>query len=445
MIRKYLADRALRRQGIQHAAHAYRAFTDAVDKIRFSILDMIRGGNGKEYLQYFKGWVYSCIMARADGLADLVWSVKVRSYAAQGGSTLAPAAHWLVRLKENPNPLPWVTWKSIIKSIEYWQSITGEAYLWTPAVGGSAKPNQIWIIPPMLIKPVGGGNDAILSHFEMTTPRGIVRIPKENMIYLPLLGPSPDLVGSVMRGVSRVGAAIDVVEVEHYIHGYLRSYFAKHAVPEFIVESEGGAEMYSADWEQFLARWLEKHQGMTPGTPMGYLPAGWKLREINTTANKETLLGMAEKNLVSILGVFKVPKGILTGEYDSKAPATSFRAMKYTFQAGTLAPLAGEIAEVWTRWARLHDPTVTIEIEPIEWKDPDVTQKDELHRLSTGRATINNLREENGEDLLPPELGDVIFFGSPPIPLLLVISGGNKSTPPTTESPPPNITTESSS
>ncbi len=421
MVREFLAFRALRRSGAQQAAAAYRAFTTTVERIRFSILDTIRGGSGKEYLQHFKGWVYAAIMARADGLADLTWTIKLRSYTAQGGSAAAPANHWLVTLKENPSPLPWVTWRTICKAVEYWQSIAGEAYIWAPKVGGSAKPNQMWIVPPMLVKPIGGDSGLSLSHYEMLTPRGAVKIPKENMVYLPLLGPAGDLVGSMMRGQARIGAAIDVVEVDHHIHAYLRAYFAKHAVPEFVVESEGGAELYSQDWDKFLTRWLEKHQGV-PGVPMGYLPAGWKLREINTTANKETLLGMAEKNLVAILGIFKVPKGILTGEYDSKAPATSFRAMKYTFLAGTIAPLGGEIAEVLTRWARLHDASVTIEIEPVEWKDPDVTQKDELHRLATGRATINDLRTENGEELLPPELGDVVFFGSPPIPLRLVLA-----------------------
>lgn len=403
-----------------------RPMVKKVDALRSGILTYFRSDIAGNYLEYFRGWVYACIMARADGLADLTWQVKVRSPSSQGGSELAGPDNWFVRLLEQPNPLPWVTWKTIVKSIEVWQSLTGEAYLWTPKVGGGSKPNQIWVVPATCCRPIASDED-LFGGFEMTTPRGTVRIPREEMIYLPLLGPAIDFASSMMRGQSRVAMALDVIQVEHYIHAYLKQYFAKNAVPEFVIESETGAEMYSHDWEAFLQRWLQHHQGAEAGVPMGYLPAGWRLKEVNTTANKDSLLGMADKNLETIIGIWKVPRGILTGQYDAAAPASSFNALRYTFLKGAISPVAGEIAAIVSRWAQLHDRSTILDVEPVTWSEPAEVRADELHRLVTGRATINDLRLENGEGELPVEQGGVVFLGRDLIALSSILDSRESS------------------
>jgi hypothetical protein len=409
---------------------ALRSFSDVMDAVRWRVTEMTSGRfmQRRDYLEFFNGWTYACIEARAQGYAELTHRITARKGLLSDERVAVAPDHWLAKLIDRPSPMPWVTFKSILKMIEYWQSLAGAAYIWTPVAEGEQYPTSMWVVPPKYIKPIGGkdakGKAVPFIGYEMKLP-GMdrpLRLDPTRVIYLPLTGPTNDFHGSMMQGHSRIGRALEVIEVDRYILQYLRTYFAKNATPEFVVESDNQAEMYTADWEAFLQRWLQHHQTADPSVhvPMGFLPGGWKLREVNNTANKAALIDMAERNLNALIGVFKTPKGVLTGQYDTSAPAASFNALWYTFLKGTVSPLANENAAIFTRWAQLWDIAIEIDVEPVTWSDPEEVRKDEWHRVKMARATINKIREENGEDPLPPgQGGDVLLFGESLEPLAL--------------------------
>lgn len=401
-------------------ARTVRTFTQQVSSLRDLVAQIFIGGRAQRYVQYFTGWVFSCIAACAEATADLVWAVKLRGLKE---NTDAPMMHWFRLLMENPNPaIPWVTWKTIIRLIRAWRDIEGEAYVWAPK-NGHDKPSQLWVVPPYLVEPYfheesDQQTGERVGRFRFRWTQTQKAIPDGEIVYFPRIQPSADLMRGMTRGQGLVAMALDVIEIERYIKGYLRSYFAKNAMPEFVIESEG--EIHGTDYEQFLKTWLEKHQGVEAGRPLGFMPQGWKLREINTTANKKMLQEMGQQNLTAIRGIWRVPLGILTGEFNSTAPATEAVQQHFIFKKYTIAPDAGEIAAIWTRWIQeYHDRTAILEVEPVEWSDPNEVRADELHRLKTGRVTINELRQENDELPIPAtEGGDLLMIGDTLDPLV---------------------------
>jgi hypothetical protein len=399
---------------------AIRSMSMAIGDLRSNLTQLLFGNHrSMKYLMYFKGWVFACINAIAEGLADMEWQAKIK----KGADTeVAPDAHWLSQLMQNPNPaLPWVTWDTIVKGIEYWQEIAGAAMVWTPK-NGATKPSQMWIVPPGIIRPdmaseINPQTGQKTNRFRFVWSHTGKELPDGEIAYFPELGPDLDMVSGMTNGQPRIEKAIDVIEIEHYISAFLKSHFARHAVPDFVIEFDNTAgEFHKNDWEAFLKRWLEKYQGdgspagELGGAPIGYLPAGGKLREVASTTNKKALQEMGMQNVTAIRGVFRVPMGILTGEFNSSAPATEAIQQHFIFKKFTLSPRAKHHAAIWTRWVRKHDATASIEVEPVEWSDPNEARADELHRVHTGRATINDLRRENNEEPLPPEQGDVLFF-----------------------------------
>jgi len=121
--------------------------------------------------------------------------------------------------------------------------------------------------------------------------------------------------------------------------------------------------------------------------------------------------------------------GILTGEFDSGAPATSWRGQQYTLYQNEIGPCAKYIGTVLTQWVQMRDPALIIDHEPIAWNDPEEVRADERHRLGTGQSTINDIREENGLEPAPAEIGDVIWIDPTLQPAQAVIAAANAPKP----------------
>lgn len=403
----------------------YRNLSDAIN----SLFDPVAA---KQHLEYFNGWAYSAMMARVDGIQEIPIHVKLKTRKGTKGEELAdaPEDHWLKQLQSTPNSVPHITFGDIIGSVDLWQSLAGCAYIYAPVDPATGKPGAFYTVPATSI---AERNDTSLGKHWVIVANGVESkpIPYSEVIRLPLLGADRDFTRNMLNGKSRIEACIATLKISRYTQQYLANHFQNHALPQIVLENAGtGEEMYDADWQKFVKTWLERHQGVDAAVPMGAGPRGYVFKEFDTFRNQKQLVEISNAVLAEVLAVFKVPKGIMTGEYDVSAPAASFNALWYTFKAGALAPPLTKICAVLTRWAQQYDPDIVVVPEPIAWLDPEEVRRDELHRLQTGQASIDDLRKENDRPLIGGDVGKALFLG-PTYELL-----DSKVNPPKPEPPP---------
>lgn len=360
------------------------------------------------HLDRFFGISYACIEQRAEARAGLEWKAYIRDAKEQGGKKEAGADHWLSALMENPNPaLPWLTWEDIQKAIEHWQSVAGAAFLWMPK-DGKRVPQSIWIIPPALVTMIPSTRiDRIVGGYEVWTPGGAMPVPYDEMCFLPLMAPSSSLEGQWLRGQSRIGKALADIDVGYYVREHLTNHFKNGAIPPLFMESQDVVR--PADRKSFMKEFLEEHQGVNNVWKPIYLPGNTKAIVADVTGNLRNLSEMTEKIDRRVAVIFRVPWGILTGEYDAAAPAASFKGQWHTLQRA-IDPDAKRSAKVLTRFLQLSDPNVIIGYEPIEWSDPTEVRLDEVHRLDNGQATINDLRRERGLEESPEPIANMLLL-----------------------------------
>lgn len=342
--------------------------------------------------------------------AGLTWRIYIRDKKAQGGQIEAPADHWLVKLKERPNPwVPWIIWEDIVRGIEYWQDLDpfGTAYLWMPLQSGQKYPTSIWVVPSNLVTPVSRDGNPF-SGFLMTSPNGQNFIPKEEMCAIPLVTPREDLATATLRGRGRIEALLDEIDVGFFVRRYLKNHFERGAIPPAVIE--GQEEKYQADRQAFMQEFLEQHQGSENVWRPIYLPGGTQIKILDTLANQKSLVGMSEQIFRSVAMFMRVPWGMLTGEYSGPAPATGYRSQRWTFEKSVIEPLADREAKIITRFFNdYYDPNVIVGFEPIEWNDPAAVIQDEQHRLDAGQATINDLRRERGLELVDDSIANMLL------------------------------------
>lgn len=388
----------------------YASITDAINSL-FNPVD------ARLALDYFNGWAYSCTMARKDGIEEI--PIHVRLKQPDGEKIDAPEDYWFRSIMDAPNPVPHITFGDIIGGIDLWHSLAGMAYIYAPIDTTTGKPSMFYTVPPTALNKRQGtyriNGETLTGTYYTITGNGVESKPiaANEIITIPLASVDRDFVRNMTAGKGRFEASMHTLKVNRYVHRYLAKYFEENGMPPVLFELDaGGEEMHDQDWQKFIKTWLEHHQGMDARLPVGVGPRGGKAVLLDTFKNQKQLAEISEKILTEVLAVFKVPKGIMTGEYDSAAPAASFNALWYTFKRGTLAPPLTKICAVLTRWARQFDPNIIIEPEPVEWLDPEEVRRDELHRLKTARATINDIRRENKEEELPEEAGgDLLFIG----------------------------------
>lgn len=392
------------------------------------LVNALAFGTTRNNFERFTGINYSCIEAHAQAIAARTWKVYRADTKQQDGRDEAPINDPWVTLKNRPNPtFPWVTWDNILKGIDQWHSLKGIAVLYGPNPKKGTVPDHLWLLPPDSVRPYGE-NGEIFSGFKLYTPRGYVKLGKEELCWIPLMSPQSGVIEYYFNGRSRTDAAIDEVDIGYFSRRYLKNFYGRNAIPDMVIETQ--QQLYEKDIKSFLASFLEKYQGDSKSSEPAILPPSARAVLLDTTSNQKNMLAVAQDVVKSVAMIYRVPMGILTGEFDSGAPATSYRAQTFTFYQNEIGPCAKYIGTVLTQWAQMRDSTVIIDHEPIEWSDPIEVRADEVHRLSTGQSTIDDIRQENGLQPAPAGIGNVLWFN----PMLQPIEAILANMPP---QPPP--------
>lgn len=374
-----------------------------------------------EFTRLFKGYVFACTLKRAEAVASLSWKVYRKSPKTQGGLELAEPDNWLVKLLDTPNKADKsLTRINLLTGLELWMCGFGKNYWWTPK-NGTKYPVQIWEIPAPSIWPVPM-NGKLMGAFQWSHPTlGMTNIPSEEVVFFRQATPRMTMWENLTAGYSLMHACADALIVDANTMEYLRNDLDNGLMPPYFVTAKGRVD--PDEWKKWRDKLVEAYQGSGGDRTPAMLPNDWGVQEVDLLGNKQSLLAMGEHNLKIIGAVTGVPSGIITGEFQARAPAASYEALRYTFHQNTIDPRAVYYGEILSNWAQGYDPQLVVKHEPIIWQDPVEVRADEEHRLDTGQVTINELLKENGKDPIDPKIGDVRWIDPKRVPIDEVLAG----------------------
>lgn len=381
-----------------------------------------------ELLGKIKGWVFTALELRANAQGSLqreIYQVDPNDPAKE--IAVAPN-HWARQLFDNPNPtLEWINRVEVFRGIQRWRDGWGTACIWTPT-NGHDRPVQIYVLPTSLVTPRsdstapnGGG---LVDYYELQTDRGISRLPKDEVAWLPRLGVVSDLYRSQIEGVALIRMGMDAIVAGEAMQEFVRNLFEFGGTPPTMIEIPGDGD--SGDPEEaeaVLMRFLEKYQGRNGSVPFGIMPPGWKLVKIDLVQGIEQMLANAKELKAEFLEVCGIS---LTRIDQSAASYATAQVTEYQFRTDAIEPEADLIDAVLTqhlnKWVKPGEPRLVLRHTPFVYKDDEQIRLQEAHELQTGVKTINQARIERGWE--PVEGGDTPHVMGTWVPLAMLGTPG---------------------
>jgi HK97 family phage portal protein len=151
-----------------------------------------------------------------------------------------------------------------------WQhlELVGEWY-WVLARGSSGRqvPTEMWPVRPDRMEPVPDPNK-FLKGWVYTGPNG-QQVPLLASEVIQLKYPNPS---DIYRGLSAVQALLADIDSAKYTAEWSRNFFLNSATPGGIVQFQ--KRLTDPEFDEFVNRWREQHQGVARGHRVGVLEMG---------------------------------------------------------------------------------------------------------------------------------------------------------------------------
>lgn len=222
-----------------------------------------------------QGTLYAIVQLLSTGQAKAKWHMyesprdgRVRYSSSDVGSDMRREIlqHQALRLWNRPNPF---RTGSDFREIG-WQhmELVGEWY-WVLNRGPSGKsiPLEMWNVRPDRMTPVPD-KEKFLAGWVYTGPNGeAVPLLPEEVIQMRYPDPSDDY-----RGLSPVQALLADIDASKYTAEWTRNFFLNSATPGGIVQFS--KRLSDEEFDEFVARWREQHQGVARGHRVGVLEQG---------------------------------------------------------------------------------------------------------------------------------------------------------------------------
>ena len=222
-----------------------------------------------------QGTLYSIVQLLSTGQAKADWRMyesnrdgRMRYSRADIGSDMRPEVirHQALKLWKRPNPfMTGYTFREI-----GWQfmELVGEWY-WVLNRGpsGTGVPIEMWPVRPDRMEPVPDA-DEFLKGWVYTGPNG-EQVPLTNDEVIQLRYPHPT---DIYRGLSPVQAILADIDANKYTAQWSRNFFLNSAQPGGIVTF--AKRLSEPEFDEFVSRWREQHQGVARGHRVGVLEQG---------------------------------------------------------------------------------------------------------------------------------------------------------------------------
>jgi HK97 family phage portal protein len=346
-----------------------------------------------EYLDAYKGWVYSCVSAITQEVGSLQLVLKRRKNQSEFEQV---DSHPVLDLLYKVNPL--YTSYALWEATEGYLDLLGESYWWL--TGSAKKPSEIWTLRPDWLEIKDTKNKMIESYSYGPPGERKITVPFEQVIPFKDFNPK-----NPYRGYGTIRASAEAIDLDNSASKYNRNFFNNSARPGGALEAEGNL----TDEQRVVLReeWERVHKGEENSWKVAILEGGLKWKDVGLSQKDMDYIEGRRFTRDEIFAMYRVPKVIVAVTDDvNRANAREARAV---FLENVIEPKEWRIAATLTEFLlpRYGDPNLFFDIVSPVPADNEYQLKLYDNGLKHGWLTRNEVREL--EDYGPIDGGDKLL------------------------------------
>lgn len=361
-----------------------------------------RKNGTKEY----KNWVYACVKARANALANIQFILT------KNGEKVE--SHPILDLLAGVNLT--MTGKELGRATQSFLDLEGNAF-WFLAREENAKREvkEIYLIHPSKITIVAGTADNPLMVGGYVYRDGEKKIPlqADEVIHFKNFNPNANY-PYPQRGMGIVEAAAWAIDTDNEIRNWNINFFKNGARPDGVLEVGGEGAMSPDDYKRLSAQWDEEHRGTNNSHKTAILSGGLQWKQISVPQSELEFAAQKEMNRDEIIALFNVPKTIL-GLTEDVNRATA-EASIYIFNKLVVDELMQSYVDTLNETLVLFFGDEGLKLSYVS---PVTADRDQV--IAEYTAGINNWLSRNDirqrEGLAPTENGDQFLASAMLVPI----------------------------
>jgi HK97 family phage portal protein len=295
--------------------------------------------------------------------------------------------HPFLDMMKNVNPIQ--NQSDLWMESEIFNGLTGNAVWWMrPNVLGV--PFQIWTLESHKVTPKPGPSiDQFILKYVYWNGRKNVDFEPQWICHHKY--PNPD---SKMWGLSPLAQFSDAVLVNENIYHYARAQFRNNAMPEGVLEME--ESLGEAEYRRLKKEWNKEFGGMKRVGRMALLEGGVKAKALSISPKDMRYIEGGKKVMIEVAAGYGVPVALLTPDESNKSVSETAYAQ---YARDTVAPKLSTYEQKMNEQVMIHfSEELFVAFDDCIPENKEFGLKERESKLSTGYSTINQLRQENGED-----------------------------------------------
>lgn len=354
--------------------------------------------SSEEYLKQYKNWVFACINARGEEMANIDLILKNKNTGA------VIEKHEILDLLNDVNPHS--TKYEFFFATQAFKDLTGNAFWYLARDNdGKGKIRHIYLLPPdKMALVVDKENPLAIKGFVYRDNLMQVPFDVNEIIHFKNFNssgkyPSPHL------GSGIVQSALWAIETDNEARNWNYSFFKNSAKPDGILRTDN--VLTEAGFKRVKEQWGEGHQGSKNNGKTAILEHGLSWQDISKTQKDMDFIAQRTFSRDEILALFRVPKSVV-GITDDVNRANA-EASDYIFARRTVKPLMRSFVTTLNEYLlSLFDSNLV-----FEFADP--VPEDRVAKTNEYALGINKWLSRNdirrAEGLSETESGDV-FYGT---------------------------------
>jgi HK97 family phage portal protein len=359
---------------------------------------------GNEYLRAYKSWVYTCVNAIAEEVANI--DLRLMKWTSKGNIEIYD--HIALDLLKNVNNFS--TSSMLFLGTQSYLELSGNTYWYLPKGNVTQKPAEIWLLDPTRMTVVRDSTEVISGYVYMNEKGAKIPVDVDEILHFKRFNPLDRY-----YGMGTVQAAAMAIDIDNYSAQWNKNFFYNSAVPSAVLETP--EEITDEEYNRLKANWESKYQGLDNAHRLAILQGGMTYKPMNMTQKEMDFLEQRKFTRDEIMAMFRVPKTIL-GITDDVNRANA-EASEYVFAKRVVQPrmqfLVDHLNEFYLPLFKVDPNTMWFEFDdPVpENVELDITYKGS--GIRDGWLTPNEAREMEG--LSPVENGDSVFMSALYTPL----------------------------
>lgn len=392
--------------------------------------------NQREQMGAFVDWVYAAVQAVAEDVATIDFKLYVnrtstKSAALVGRSVLAPREfnalrkrtvqittkdfkgnavhkavpaleeienHPLLDLLHKPNAH--MNKDELIQLTVQHKKLAGESF-WIIMRNAAGTPVELWPVMPYLMKVVPDSKKFIKGYVYKPSATGEeVPFDVEDVIHHKYTNPN-----NLYRGMSVVAAAARAIDTDAHAADYNRKFFYNSATPDGTLTTDQA--LTEDAFIRLKQEWNATYGGTSNAHKTAILESGLKFQSVALSQKDMDFLQSRNFNRDQILALLRVSKSILGLIED--ANRANMEAADYNHAKRVTRPEMIAIANRITEdLAPLFDPKLVVGfIDPVP-EDKEFMLQEKQAGVNSW-MTIDEVRELEGKDPLPDDLGKQLY------------------------------------